>query len=244
MTHTDDHCPNNYLKRLWWTHTHSIMSKNIVHCLVTLHIIDCADLTITTDKLMELFASVDPEKVYGRLDLPKHEVERIRTDYHSPAQRKEAYLDLYVHQHPCPSWQQVAEVLRDTFRLRQQADFVEDTYVKGTNLPSLHSAIPLYTCTWPGAYLSCFLVAGKSPLHPAWGRSALNYTCAPQVSVPCWLKKDCCLDSFPKLSQARTRWRRQLDTLGGSCTRHSDLLISTVVATVIAHRRSCSRGRV
>ena len=108
-------------------------------------IIDCADLTITTDKLMELFASVEPEKVdylggeyvdrlrgvLEPLGLPAYEVDKIKKNYQSPTQRKEAYLDLYVHQHPCPSWQQVAEVLRYTFELHQQADFVEKTYVKG-----------------------------------------------------------------------------------------------------------------
>ena len=87
---------------------------------------------------MELFASVDHDKVdklgrYGRLDLPAYEVDKIKKNYQSPTQRKEAYLDLYVHQHPCPSWQQVAEVLRDyPFYRLQQADFVENTYVKGT----------------------------------------------------------------------------------------------------------------
>ena len=84
---------------------------------------------------MELFASVDPEEVDELgdwLDLPAYEVDKIKENYQSPTQRKEAYLDLYVHQHPYPSWQQVAVVLRDTFLLHQQADFVENTYVKGT----------------------------------------------------------------------------------------------------------------
>ena len=100
-----------------------------------------ADLTITTDKLTELFASVvDPKKVdelgwvYGGLDLPAYEADEIKKNYQSPTQRKEACLDLYVHQHPCPSWQQVARVLRQyPFYLNQQANFVENTYVKGTH---------------------------------------------------------------------------------------------------------------
>ena len=94
------------------------------------------DLTITTEKLMELFAPLDPEKVdrLGHqycLGLPQSEIDRIQKDYQSPTQRKEAYLDLYVHQPPCPTWRQVARVLR-LVNLRQQADLVENTYVKGT----------------------------------------------------------------------------------------------------------------
>ena len=93
------------------------------------------DLTITTEKLMELFALLDPRKVDelgDDLGLPQSEIDRIQKDYQSPTQRKEAYLDLYVHQHPCPTWSQVAEVLRNWVNLLQQADLVENTYIKGT----------------------------------------------------------------------------------------------------------------
>ena len=86
---------------------------------------------------MELFAPLDPEMVDvlgGEycLDLPQSEKNRIQKDYQSPTQRKEAYLDLYVHQHPFPTWSQVARVLRRWVDLPQQADLVENTYVKGT----------------------------------------------------------------------------------------------------------------
>ena len=92
----------------------------------------CIDLTITTEKLMELFAPLDPEKVDelgGYLELPQSEIVKIQ-DCRSPAQRKEAYLDVYVCRHPYPAWRQVAEVL-NVINLPQQADFVENTYDKG-----------------------------------------------------------------------------------------------------------------
>ena len=86
---------------------------------------------------MELFAPLNPEEVDelgggGYLGLPQSEIDRIQKDYQSPTQRKEAYLDLYVHQHPCPTWSEVAKVLRWRINLHQQADSVENTYVKGT----------------------------------------------------------------------------------------------------------------
>ena len=84
---------------------------------------------------MELFAPLASEEVDGlgeySLSLPQFKVDRIQKDYQSPTQRKEAYLDLYVHQHPCPTWSQVARVLH-TVNLPQQADLVKNTYVKGT----------------------------------------------------------------------------------------------------------------
>ena len=97
----------------------------------------CIDLTITTEKLMELFAPLDPEMVDelgGYLYIPQFEIDRIQKDYQSPTQRKEAYLDLYVHQHPCPTWSRIAKVLRDWVNLPQKADLVENTYVKGTHV--------------------------------------------------------------------------------------------------------------
>lgn len=83
---------------------------------------------------MELFRSLDPEmvdKLGGKqyLCLSQSEIERIEKDYQSSAQRKEAYLDLYVHQHPHPTWTVIVGVLR-WFNLHQSADFVENTYVK------------------------------------------------------------------------------------------------------------------
>ena len=113
---------------------------NIIFLIPILNFLFYTDLTITTEKLMELFAPLDPEEVNelggeDYLDLPQSEIDRIQKDYQSPTQRKEAYLDLYVHQHPCPTWRQVTEVLRNwRVYLPQQADLVEKTYVKGTQL--------------------------------------------------------------------------------------------------------------
>ena len=88
---------------------------------------------------MELFATLNPKEVdelgdEKHLELPQSQISRIQKDYQSPAQRKEAYLDLYVHQHPCPTWSDVAVILRNCANLRQQADLVENTYVKGTQV--------------------------------------------------------------------------------------------------------------
>ena len=93
-----------------------------------------ADLTITTEKLSELFAPLDPEKVDelgDKLGLPQSERDKIQRSYQSPTQRKEAYLDLYVHHHYHPTWKHVAWILRQPM-LPQQADLVENTYVKDT----------------------------------------------------------------------------------------------------------------
>ena len=103
------------------------------HCLLVL-----ADLTLTTDRLTELFQSAtDPRRrhlliigIGEFLGLSKSALVEIERSYHSWAKRKEAYLDTYVHRHPCPSWKKISELLKK-YSLKQQAGEVEDTYIQG-----------------------------------------------------------------------------------------------------------------
>ena len=91
---------------------------------------------------MELFAPLHPDMIHElgdeyHLGLSQSETDRIQKNYQSPIQRKEAYLDLYVHQHPYPTWSRIARVLcYGTINLPQQADLVENTYVKGIQVTS------------------------------------------------------------------------------------------------------------
>ena len=110
-----------------------------------------SDLTITTEKLMKLFVSLDPEmvdKIGGKpyLSLSLIEIDRIEKGYQSSTKRKEAYLDLYAHQHPCPSWIEIAGVLR-WFNLHPSADLVENTYVKGKQAMMQDTGSELYLFT-------------------------------------------------------------------------------------------------
>ena len=128
------------------------------------------DLTMTTKKLMELFAPLNPEEIDelgGKyyLGLPQFEIDRIQKDYQSPTRRKEAYLDLYVHQHPCPTWNRVAVVLRSWVNLPQQADLVENTYVKGTQDCLYHINSQHCCCHCMEYYTSCSYQHSTSPNH-------------------------------------------------------------------------------
>ena len=94
------------------------------------------DLTISTEKLVELFATVRDDMVDGiagflGLCLPSSKTDDIRRNYRNPAQRRDAYLDLYATDHPCPSWGVVARALHEV-DLRHQSAEVERTYVQGT----------------------------------------------------------------------------------------------------------------
>ena len=101
------------------------------------------DLTLTTDRLTELFQSVkDPGNIRGLLGsssigellgLPQSALLEIKSSYQSWAKRKEAYLDTYIHRHPCPSWKKISEVL-ERCRLHQQAREVKRTYVRGMRI--------------------------------------------------------------------------------------------------------------
>ena len=91
------------------------------------------DLTLTTERLVELFASMDDgavDRMGSYVDTPLSKREEFQMNYKKPAQRKEAYLDYYVHKHPLASWTNIAQVLC-WCGLPQQADMVENTYIQG-----------------------------------------------------------------------------------------------------------------
>ena len=100
---------------------------------------------------MELFTTMDDvyvglgdivfddseNELDAQLDLPWSKVAEMKRNLHSSSQGREAYLDLYATGHPCPTWRQVAKVLREV-ELPHQADTVESTYVQGTRIIPMH----------------------------------------------------------------------------------------------------------
>ena len=91
------------------------------------------DLTITTKKVNDLFSTVKDEKVDdvgAWLGLPESKKSEIKINYHSPAQRREAYIDVYVNEYPHPTWEWLSQVLL-VYELPSQADEVKSTYVQG-----------------------------------------------------------------------------------------------------------------
>ena len=92
------------------------------------------DLTLTTEKLVELFETVDGRLVDDIglwLDLPNSKINAVGGNYRSLTQRRDAYLDLYTSNYPYPSWKKVAEALRGV-DLHRLASVVERSYVQGT----------------------------------------------------------------------------------------------------------------
>jgi hypothetical protein len=85
---------------------------------------------------VELFASMDDghvDDMGADLDTPSSKKEEFKMNYQNPAQRKEAYLDYYVHNHPLASWTMIADTL-SVCELPQQAAVVENTYIQGSEL--------------------------------------------------------------------------------------------------------------
>ena len=101
---------------------------------MVLFVLPDTDLTLTTERLVELFTSMSDRSVDDMggyyLDTPASKSEEFMTNYQNPAQRKEAYLDYYVHNHPTASWTEIAELLCG-WPLSRQAAVVENTYIQG-----------------------------------------------------------------------------------------------------------------
>ena len=128
-----------------WMHQATVSCSGEIQLIIELLV--RTDLTVTTDRLMELFQSVeDPQRtgwdgrsIGERLGLPQSAIDEIKSSYQSAAQRKEAYLDTYANHHPWPSWRVVVGVLQQC-QLHQQSDDVQNTYVQG-NMHFLYNRI-------------------------------------------------------------------------------------------------------
>ena len=104
------------------------------------------DLTITIEKVNHLFSTVwdDWVDMIGpRLGLPYSKRREIERKYRSPAQMREAYIDAYINDHPCPSWKEVSDALSEVLLL-DQANEVERTYVQGTRYCHCTVTLPYY----------------------------------------------------------------------------------------------------
>ena len=101
------------------------------------------DLTLTTERLVELFASMNigyVDDMGDYLDTPLSKAEEFKTNYKNPTRRKEAYLDYYVHNNPLTSWTKITDIL-NYCHLPQQAAVVKNTYIQG--IPSQSSHYPI-----------------------------------------------------------------------------------------------------
>ena len=80
---------------------------------------------------MELFAGDEcVDHLSFILDTPSSKVQEFRRIYKNSAQRKEAHLHHYIHNHPLPSWERIVFFLRAS-DLLEHAAMVEKTYIRG-----------------------------------------------------------------------------------------------------------------
>lgn len=78
---------------------------------------------------------MDDEKIDSMgdsLDTPLSKSAKFQMNYQNPTQKKEAYLDYFIYNHPAPSWGTVAVALTSG-GLYQQANMVQNTYIHGIN---------------------------------------------------------------------------------------------------------------
>ena len=122
------------------------------------------DLTITTKKVNDLFSTLEDgwlEHVGNWLCLPYSKRSEIERNYHRPAQRREAYIDIYVNEHPHPSWKKLSQLLR-LVELPNQADVVERTYVQGTIVVII---VHMHRCTHYNTQITALVCTVSQSLY-------------------------------------------------------------------------------
>ena len=90
------------------------------------------DLTVSIKKVNDLFSTLEDEWVENLgilFGLPDSKTCEIHRNYHSPMEVREAYIEVYVNEHPHPTWKQISQILHE-LGLHIQAAEVESTYVQ------------------------------------------------------------------------------------------------------------------
>ena len=80
-----------------------------------------------------------------RMDIPQATVSTIRSSGGDDSQRRRRYWEVYLSDHPAPSWKHVAEVLyKPGYREQEcleELEVVQKKYLRG------ESAVEIVTCT-------------------------------------------------------------------------------------------------
>ena len=89
--------------------------------------------TLTLTNLTTLLKNVDWNNVGSWMDIPGAKRNMIRQQYASgddESQCRQKCWELYLTEHPLPSWKQVAEALYQTDHL-EELEIVQNMYFKG-----------------------------------------------------------------------------------------------------------------
>ena len=85
-----------------------------VHIHVHVHSSHTSDPSLTLSNMMSALDSLpDTEwETFGReVDVPESKLDKIHSQFTSDGERKEEVFRIYLAEHPCPTWEQVSEVL-------------------------------------------------------------------------------------------------------------------------------------
>ena len=102
-------------------------------CAHKYHYSSLPEYTLTLPNLTTLLKNVDWYDVGYWMDIPKAKLDMIRQQYGSgydESQCRQKCWELYLLEHPVPSWQKVAEALYQEDCL-EELEMVQKKYLKG-----------------------------------------------------------------------------------------------------------------
>ena len=94
------------------------------------------DPTLTLPNLTTLLENVDWYGVWRLMDIPDATLDMIRASGGDDSQRRQKYWEVYLSEHPSPSWKQVADALyiRNSLggtEYLKELEVVQKKYLKG-----------------------------------------------------------------------------------------------------------------
>ena len=123
-------------------------------CMCTIHIVRfLLDPTLTLANLTPLLERMRWVTVGWRMDIPAATVDTIRSSGGDDSQRRRRCWEVYLSDHPAPSWKQVANALYipdyfDEQEFLKELEVVQKKYLRGewavvTNFSYMHHHTPL-----------------------------------------------------------------------------------------------------
>ena len=118
-----------------------------IQCTCTLFCRECkkntfipTDSSLTPSNLTSALDSLPDEmweKFGSNLNVPQSTLDKIKSQFRTDGERKDALLSVYVTEHPRPTWEHVSDVLyrMDDEKCHRTLDIVQSKYPTGESLP-------------------------------------------------------------------------------------------------------------
>ena len=203
------HTNKMHISILWWgyTHEYSKVLYRSIGCIcsytlfcweITIYVLIPTDPSLTPSNLTSAMDSL-PERLWesvGRwMRVPESTLNKIESQFHTIGERKAALLNVYVTEHPEPTWEHVSDVLyrcnKGDKECHRTLNIVQSKYPTGVSFLLPFSSLSIFIHHTPPipTLSSCVLhpsPSSPSPVAPLSLTPLLSIYILPMYTCPSW----------------------------------------------------------